>query len=95
MLAYADACLCREVPPLAGSKRTGFANGKPLNSGATGQWVHTDSTTKSATGTRASEAPPIPPPTQGEKAREEQETGRQTAAMVTAAALNPPHLSTR
>jgi len=46
MLAYAYA---GEVPPLAGSRRVGFANGKPLNSGATGQWVHTDSTTKSAT----------------------------------------------
>ena len=30
-------------------------NGKPLNSGATGQWVHTDSTTKSATGTTTPE----------------------------------------
>jgi len=70
-----------------GSRRTGFANGKPLNSGATGQFVHTDSTTKSATGTTAPEAQPIPPLTQAEKAREEQKTGRQTVAMGTAAAL--------
>jgi hypothetical protein len=49
--------------------------------------VHTDSTTKSATGTTAPEAPPIPPLTQAEKAREEQKTGRQTAAIGTAAAL--------
>jgi len=44
-----------EVPPLVGSRRAEFANGKPPNSGAAGQWVHTDSTTKSATGTTAPE----------------------------------------
>jgi hypothetical protein len=52
MLTYAYAC---EVPPLGGTRRVGFANGKPLNSGATGQWVHTDSTTKSAIGTTTPE----------------------------------------
>ena len=52
MVVYAYA---GEVPPLAGSRRAGFANGKPLSSGATGQWVHTDSTTKSATGTTTPE----------------------------------------
>ena len=51
-------CLCREVLPLAGSRRTGFANGKPLNGGATGQWAHTDSIANSTTGTTAPEAPP-------------------------------------
>jgi hypothetical protein len=49
MLAYAA-----QFPRLASSMRTGFANGKPLNSGATGHRVHTYSTTKSATGASAS-----------------------------------------
>ena len=92
MPAYAYAA---KFPRSLAADGQGLRTASRSTAAATGQWVHIDSTTKSATGTTAPEAPPIPPLTQAEKAREEQETRRQNRRDGNGSGFNPPHLSTR